>query len=175
MAQNDLLKRYLDAGMAFTAMTQARAEAIVKDLVRNGEVQADQARDVAAELLERSRRNTEKLLDTVRKEIRDQVSTLGLATQADIARLERWISDAVGGTVKKASARKASGRKAGRRKAGAKKASGTRKKASAKKASVKKASAKKASGTRKKAGAKKASGTRKKAGARKAASRSTKR
>jgi polyhydroxyalkanoate synthesis regulator phasin len=170
MAQNDLLKRYLDAGMAFTAMTQARAEAIVKDLVRNGEVQADQARDVAAELLERSRRNTEKLLDTVRKEIRDQVSTLGLATQADIARLERWISDAVGGTVKKASARKASGRKAGRRKAGAKKASGTRKKASAKKAG-----AKKASGTRKKAGAKKASGTRKKAGARKAASRSTKR
>jgi polyhydroxyalkanoate synthesis regulator phasin len=170
MAQNDLLKRYLDAGMAFTAMTQARAEAIVKDLVRNGEVQADQARDVAAELLERSRRNTEKLLDTVRKEIRDQVSTLGLATQADIARLERWISDAMGGTVKKASARKASGRKAGRRKAGAKKASGTRKKASAKKAG-----AKKASGTRKKAGAKKASGTRKKAGARKAASRSTKR
>jgi polyhydroxyalkanoate synthesis regulator phasin len=161
MAQNDLLKRYLDAGMAFTAMTQARAEAIVKDLVRNGEVQADQARDVAAELLERSRRNTDKLLETIRKEIRDQVSNLGLATRAEIARLERKIAGATGGTAKKASAKKASAKKAGAKKAGAKKAG-------AKKAGAKKAGAKKA-------GARKASGSRKKAGARKTASRSTKR
>jgi polyhydroxyalkanoate synthesis regulator phasin len=168
MAQNDLLKRYLDAGMAFTAMTQARAEAIVKDLVRNGEVQADQARDVAAELLERSRRNTDKLLETVRKEIRDQVSNLGLATKAEIARLERRIAAVTGGTPRKASARKTSARKA----------SGSRKKASAKKAGARKASAKKASAKKagaKKAAARKASGSRKKAGARKAASRSTKR
>ena len=40
MAENPLIKRYLDAGMAFTQMTQARAEAIVKDLVKAGEVQA---------------------------------------------------------------------------------------------------------------------------------------
>jgi polyhydroxyalkanoate synthesis regulator phasin len=166
MAQNDLLKRYLDAGMAFTAMTQARAEAIVKDLVRNGEVQADQARDVAAELLERSRRNTDKLLETIRKEIRDQVSNLGLATRAEIARLERKIAGATGGTAKKASAKKASAKKASAKKAGAKKAGA--KKAGAKKAGAKKAGAKKA-------GARKASGSRKKAGARKTASRSTKR
>ena len=31
MAKNPLIKRYLDAGMAFTQMTQARAEAIVAD------------------------------------------------------------------------------------------------------------------------------------------------
>ena len=37
MAKNPLIKRYLDAGMAFTQMTQSRAEAIVKDLVKQGE------------------------------------------------------------------------------------------------------------------------------------------
>ncbi len=30
MAQNDMLKRYLEAGLAFTKMTQERAEAIVR-------------------------------------------------------------------------------------------------------------------------------------------------
>jgi hypothetical protein len=47
MAQNDIFKKYLDAGLAFTALTQARAEALVKDLVKAGEVQADQAREAA--------------------------------------------------------------------------------------------------------------------------------
>jgi polyhydroxyalkanoate synthesis regulator phasin len=102
MAQNDLLKRYLDAGMAFTAMTQARAEAIVRDLVKTGEVQADQARDVAAELLERSRKNTDKLLEQVRKEVKTQVGNLGLATKDDIARLERKIATATKAPAKKA-------------------------------------------------------------------------
>ena len=80
MAQNDVLKRYLDAGLAFTAMTQARAEELVKDLVRIGEVQADQARDAVTDLLERSRKNSERLLETVRTEVRQQITTLGLAT-----------------------------------------------------------------------------------------------
>ena len=94
MAQTDLLKRYLDAGMAFTAMTQARAEAIVKDFVKAGEVQAEQARETANELLERSRQNSEKLAESIRKEIKQQVSNLGLATKDDIARLERKIAAA---------------------------------------------------------------------------------
>lgn len=96
MAQNDILKRYIDAGLAFTVLTQARAEALVKDLVKAGEVQADQARDAVADLLERSRRNSEKLLDTVRKEVRSQITNLGLASQADLDRIEQRISSVLG-------------------------------------------------------------------------------
>ena len=43
MAQSNALKKYLDAGIAFTNMTQAKAEALVKDLVKTGEVQTEQA------------------------------------------------------------------------------------------------------------------------------------
>ena len=53
MAQTDTLKRYLDAGIAFTAMTQSRAEAIVKDLVKTGEVQSDAAQAVVLDLVDR--------------------------------------------------------------------------------------------------------------------------
>ncbi len=95
MAQSDLFKRYLDAGVAFTQMTRQRAEEIVRDLVKAGEMQSDQAQQAAQELFERSRENTERLIEMMRKEMRDQISSLGLATSDDIKRLERRI-DAIG-------------------------------------------------------------------------------
>jgi polyhydroxyalkanoate synthesis regulator phasin len=125
MAQNDVFKRYLDAGLAFTALTQARAEALVKDLVKAGEVQADQARDAVTDLIERSRKNSEKLLDTVRKEVRGQITSLGLASQADLDRIEQRISSLLGNATppaKKATAKKASAKKAPAKKTAAKRA-----------------------------------------------------
>ncbi len=129
MAQNPLIKRYLDAGMAFTQMTQSRAEAIVKDLVKAGEVQAQRTEELVNQLVERSRKNTDRLLEVVRKEVRDQIAGLGLATKDDIARLEKKMSAA---PAKKAPAKKKSGAKKGTAK---KKAAPARK--SAKKAAKK--------------------------------------
>lgn len=118
MAQTDLLKRYLDAGLAFTQMTQQRAEAIVRDLVKTGEVRAEHAGARRNELVERSRQNTERLVESVRREVREQVRSLGLATQSDIAALRREIA-----SLKKAApATKAAPRKATAKKAIAKKA-----------------------------------------------------
>jgi polyhydroxyalkanoate synthesis regulator phasin len=111
MAQNDLIKRYLDAGAAFTALTQSRAESIVKDLVKQGEVQTDQAQKVVAELVERSRKNSERVVETIRKEVRAQVSNLGLATKDDIARLERKINAVAKPTAKKAAPAKRAAKK----------------------------------------------------------------
>jgi polyhydroxyalkanoate synthesis regulator phasin len=160
MPENDLLKRLLDAGMTFAAMTQARAEDLVRDLVRAGEVQAEQAQTVIDELVDRSRRNSARLIDAVRAEIRQQMASLGLATKSDVERLERRIADvsAARGS-RKAPARKATkatkatkaAAKSGGRTAGAKKASAKKagaKKAGAKKAGAKKAGAKKAKATK---------------------------
>src|SRR3954469_2237194 len=91
MPQNDALKRYLDAGMAFTQMTRSRAEGIVKDLVKAGELQQKQSQKQVDDLVERSRKNTEQLFEALRAEITQQLSALGLATKADVDRLEREI------------------------------------------------------------------------------------
>ena len=48
MPQNELFKRYLEAGMQFSQMTRDRAEAIVRDLVKAGEVQAEQTQAMVA-------------------------------------------------------------------------------------------------------------------------------
>ncbi len=96
MAQNDVLKRYIDAGLAFTALTQARAEALVKDLVKTGEVQADQAREAVGDLLERSRKNSERMLETVRREVKEQISNLGLVSKADLDKAEARLARLIG-------------------------------------------------------------------------------
>lgn len=152
MADSNILKRFLDAGVAFTEMTQARAEAIVKDLVSAGEVQTNQAQAAVTDLLQRSRENTERLLDQVRSDIRSQVESMGLATKVDIGRLERLIST-LGGTRRKSkkttastSTRATTAKRSTAKKATAKKA--TAKKTTAKKATAKKTTAKKTTAKR---------------------------
>ena len=152
MAQTNVLKRYLDAGAEFTSMTQAKAEALVKDLVHNGELQTEQVQDAVTELLERSRQSTERLVELIRKEVSAQADALGLASRADLRRLEKMVTSLLPGSAKKAAAKKAPAKKAAAKKAPAKKAPA--KKAPAKKAPAKKAPAKKAPA--KKAPAKKA-------------------
>src|SRR3954466_14181117 len=114
--RNDVLKRYLDAGMAFTQMTRSRAEAIVKDLVKAGELQQKQAQKQVDDLMERSRKNTEQLLDLIRNEITSQLSAMGLATKDDIARWESKIGAAAAApaaaSVAPAPAQKAPAKKA---------------------------------------------------------------
>ena len=78
MAQNDVFKRYLDAGMAFTQLSREKAEEFVKDLVKQGDVRRKEAEDVIEALVERSRKNTEDLVAIVRQEIADQLRGLGL-------------------------------------------------------------------------------------------------
>ncbi len=148
MAQNDVLKRYVDAGIAFTALTQTRAEALVKDLVKAGDVQADQAREAVTDLLERSRKNSEKLIETVRAEVRTQITNLGLVSQADLDRIEKRISSLLGtatAPAKRAAAKKAPAKRAVAKKAGAAKRTTAKKAGTAKRAVTKKASAAKKS------------------------------
>ena len=38
MPENDVFKRYLDAGLAFTQITRAKAEELVKEWVKAGEL-----------------------------------------------------------------------------------------------------------------------------------------
>jgi polyhydroxyalkanoate synthesis regulator phasin len=186
MAENDLLTRLLDAGMTFTALTQARAEELIRDLVRAGAVQREQAQESVEELLARSRRNSERVLEAVRSEIDDQLGKLDLATRGDIERLVQRFADvaatifaqvapdrarsssttgsartaapaAVTSSSSTASAKKSATKKAPAKKSPAKKSA--TKKAPAKKAPAKKSATKKAPAKKspaKKAPAKKA-------------------
>jgi polyhydroxyalkanoate synthesis regulator phasin len=161
MAQTDLLKRYLDAGVAFTQLTQQKAEEIVRDLVHAGEVNTADARKRVEELLDRSVQSTEGVVALVRAEVQAQVAKLGLVPKVDLdavkrelakltAQLPKTVAKAAAPATKvvakKAPAKKVAAKKTVAKKAVAKKAPATKtvaKKAAAKKTVAKKTVAKK--------------------------------
>jgi polyhydroxyalkanoate synthesis regulator phasin len=153
MGQTDLLKRYLDAGLAFTQMTQQKAEEIVRDLVRSGEVQTDDARNWVEELVDRSRQNSEGLLAVVRAEVQNQVAKLGLVPKSELDAVRRELarvrSQEAGTAAKAAPAKEAA----------AKKAAPAKKTALAKRPAVKKAAPAKRSAVTKAAPAKRSAVT----------------
>src|SRR5437764_12475216 len=93
MPQNELFKRYLEAGMQFSQMTRDRAEAIVRDLVKAGEVQAEQTQAMVNEVVERSRKNTQAFVDQVQTEVRKQLSLAEFVTKDVVARLQSQIDE----------------------------------------------------------------------------------
>jgi len=142
MAEFDLFKTALDAGMAFTEMTRQRAEVIVRELRRNSEASREQTAKQVDELIERSRKNTEALVALIRGEIDNRLATL--ATRDDLARLAARIGVSLpfgAGDARPAAAKKAAAKKAPAKKAAAKKAAATKKAAPVKQAAAKKATA----------------------------------
>ena len=93
MSGDDLFKRYLEIGASVLGMTRERAESIVRDLVASGEVAKGQATKAADWLVERGRTGSEEIAELVRREIRQQIAALGVATRDDIARLEAQIAE----------------------------------------------------------------------------------
>jgi DNA-binding protein HU-beta len=121
MAVSDPWKRYLDAGMELTEVTRARAEKLVKELVKAGQVPVHEAQEWAEELIERSRKTTEAVAERVSAEVTKQMQALGLVQPVKRA-----------STTAKATAKKttASAKKtAGAAKATAKKTASTAKQA----------------------------------------------
>ena len=87
-------KRALETGMQFTEVRRSQARAIASDLVSQGQLARDQVSNAVDEIVELSRRRTEDLRKIVQKEVSRQLSSLGLATKADLARLERRLTKA---------------------------------------------------------------------------------
>jgi polyhydroxyalkanoate synthesis regulator phasin len=118
-------KRVLEAGMQFTEMRRSQARALAADLVAQGHLARDQMAATVDELLEMSRRRTDDLRKIVQSEVQRQLGSLGLATKADLAALERRLTKATR-EAKKAPAKKAAASEKPK-KAGAKKAAEKRK------------------------------------------------
>jgi hypothetical protein len=120
--------------------------------VKAGEVQADQARAAAADLVERSRKNSERLLETVRREVKEQITSLGLVSKTDLDKAEARLTslfDAATAPMRRAAEQgsKAASRAGATAKKATKKAASPAKKA----ATSTKATAKKATKATKKA------------------------
>ena len=128
MAKKDLLTGAIDAGRDATSRTQDRVETLVRELVQTNTEQIEQAQRAISEMVDRSRRTSERWLELIQTEVTDQISALRVATHADVRTLEARIEalEAAAGitskSAKKAAAKKAPAKKTAAKKTAAKKA-----------------------------------------------------
>jgi polyhydroxyalkanoate synthesis regulator phasin len=136
---NSALQKYVEAASGLTQLTKSNAERIAKQLVKQGEVASGQVSDFASDLLEKSRKNRETLTTMINAEIQRAIKSMGLATQDEVARLQKQVADlkrqlqaANKAPAKKSTAKKSTAKKSAAKKTAAKK---TAKKSTAKKSS----------------------------------------
>ncbi len=86
MANKDGFQRYLDAGIAFTTITRARAEELVHELVQSGEFPSEDARAKVEELIERTRNGRQALVTQVRQEVSRQLEGAGITNLEELAK-----------------------------------------------------------------------------------------
>ncbi len=88
----DELRRMALFGSGIAELTRNRAEQMVKDLVKAGDLRREQAQGAVRDMLEMARANRRELLGLVRAEIQDQIENLGVANKRDVDRLERRVT-----------------------------------------------------------------------------------
>jgi polyhydroxyalkanoate synthesis regulator phasin len=127
MTKLDDVRKTFEAALG--NLTPARAQELAKGLEPNAA--KEQIAKTAADMIEWSQRNRERLSDFIRKEIKTQVSQMGLATQDEVDALKKRVRElerAAGMTAsgrKKTTARKAAARKTTAKKATTSKPSGS--------------------------------------------------
>lgn len=87
----DLIKRTLFIGMGLVSMTKQKAEAIVKPLVKKGELSEKEGRQFSSELLKKSeeaRKGLERMIDGF---VKRTLSKMNITTKDDYLKLSRRI------------------------------------------------------------------------------------
>jgi polyhydroxyalkanoate synthesis regulator phasin len=115
----ELFRKYVDSLTGVTEMSRERADKLVRDLQKRGEIRARDLSKATQELVDRSVRNRRELIRLIRKEIRQQINSLGLATQDDIERLSKRVKTLE--SQKRSTSRPAAKKTAAKRKSSPKK------------------------------------------------------
>ena len=76
MASNERIRKYLDAGTVLGQVSRGRAEEIVRELVNAGDIQRSQAQEWVDNLVERSQKSSEQVLELVRHEVAAQLERI---------------------------------------------------------------------------------------------------
>ncbi len=85
MASNERIRKYLDAGTVLGQVSRGRAEEIVRELVNAGDIQRSQAQEWVDNLVERSHKSSEQVLELVRHEVASQLEKIDPRSLESIA------------------------------------------------------------------------------------------
>ncbi len=89
----NLLKKMIWLGAGLAVMTTEKIEAVVAEAVKKGQLSEKEGKELAADLIERSKKAKKELGEKVEKVMSDTLQRLNIPTRRDLeelkARLER--------------------------------------------------------------------------------------
>jgi polyhydroxyalkanoate synthesis regulator phasin len=88
-----LFERSVLAGIGVLSMTHEKAQKIVDELIRRGEVQKDEAKDWVDSLVQRGDEERQSLRKLIRDEVKSTLDELGLATKQELQDLASRMED----------------------------------------------------------------------------------
>jgi len=89
----DLMKKGVLMGLGAITLTKERAEAMVDELVKKGELAKEERGSAITELLEKAEQEQKFLHDMIAAEVKKITEELGLATKNDLKSLGKKIDD----------------------------------------------------------------------------------
>ncbi len=79
-----LFERSFLAGIGLLSMTHEKAQKVVDELIRRGEVQRDDAKEWVEQLAQRGDEERQAIHKLIHDEVRSALDELGLATKQDV-------------------------------------------------------------------------------------------
>jgi len=88
----ETLRKVLLLGLGAAAVSADKIREVIDDLVKRGEMTAEEGRKLCAEMLARSEEERRKLNERIREQIRDMLKELGVADRTQVAAMEERIA-----------------------------------------------------------------------------------
>lgn len=87
----DLIKKGVLLGLGALTLTKEKAEELVDELIKKGEVSKDERSSVMREILDKAKEQEENINERIRVEISKIIEKLGIPSKKDFEELEKRI------------------------------------------------------------------------------------
>ena len=88
----DMLKKGLALGLGFAVVSKEQIEKVVDDLVKKGELSANESKELMSELVQKGEEQQTEISTKLKEQVQSILAELHLPTQGDLERLEKRIA-----------------------------------------------------------------------------------
>ena len=90
---SDIIKKVFLAGLGAATLTREKAEDIIEELVKKGELKREEKPGVLNDLLKATEKRKDEMQNFVKEEVQKVLKTLNIATKEDIDSLEKRLKN----------------------------------------------------------------------------------
>lgn len=88
-----MLKEMLYAGIGLATVTKEKAEEIIVDLIKKGEISTEEGKDLLSNLMSRMQEESDKLKYTIDKQVEKVISSMNLVRKSEFDKLVQKLEE----------------------------------------------------------------------------------